>query len=181
MKSKTLRVDSLRYFKRGQLKVQEMAFVIVAFMIFFTLAALFFISIRTHELGKSVQSIREDGAREQTYRLSATPEIAWSACSGCVDLDKAFIFKQQIARNSSELPWNLDYLVFERVYPAQSGGECTAQNYPACNKTTVVKSKENFGITSATYVSLCQWDAEIGGESCALGRVYASAREVSSP
>ena len=163
---------------RGQLKLQEMSFVLVALMIFFTLVALIFVSVRSSDLRERAQSLKEDAAREAVRKISGSPELLWAGCAGCIDADKTLILKERVKKNPTEADiWQFTYLALEWVYPRRAGGECTSVNYPQCNTTTILRRAENYGVASSAFVTLCRWDA-IRGARCELGRVVAAGQEV---
>ncbi len=160
--------------RRGQLKVQEMAFVLVALMVFFALVAVLYLSVRTSFLEQGVRESSDERARSAARYLAATPEFAWHACSGCVDLDKVFLLKQRLNRTLSiSVLDEYDFLAFESLYPPRAGGECTAGTYPACNRTTLIKTRADYGIAVSSFVTLCRWDGGEGGV-CELGKLYLS-------
>jgi len=160
--------------RRGQLKVQEMAFVLIALMVFFALAAILYITIRGSLLEQSARDQSDEQALEAVRQIASTPEFTWSECKGCIDLDKVFLLKQQIARDASlQGLWDYDYIAVESVYPARVGGECTPATYPACNRTTVLLSQESYGVAASAFVTICRWDAQ-EQTVCDLGKLYLS-------
>lgn len=162
-------------YSKGQMKIQEMAFVLVAILIFFALAALFYFAIRFSNLKEGVQELRDLEANEIIKKLSATPEFSWSGCANCIDMDKVLFVKENEAYREF---WNLDYMKIERVYPTFEEVECTTANYPNCNSVTFV-SKQNYGTPSWTFVALCRNAPEKGGyQKCELGKLYASGVKV---
>ena len=163
--------------KKAQLKIQEMAFVLIAIMIFFALVGLFYLTIRLSTLKEDVSLQRGDEAKELVRKLADSPEFSWtsSQCSGCVDLDKAMLLKE---RKSYQGFWNIDYLKIQFIYP-NNEGECTRANYPNCSTITIASKTKEFGITESSFVSLCRQEfKESGYKKCALGKIYASAKEV---
>ncbi len=160
--------------KRGQLKVQEMAFVLVALIIFFALAAILYLAIRGSLLDQGARDRSDEKALEAVRQIASTPEFTWNECKGCIDLDKVFLLKQQIARNNSlQGLWDYDYIAVESIYPGRSGGECTPSTYPACNRTTVLLSQESYGVAVSAFVTICRWDAQ-EQTVCELGKIYLS-------
>ena len=165
-----------RFSKKGQFKIQQMAFVLVALMIFFVMVSLFYFSIRLGSLREDAGFLEEQEARELVKKLASTSEFSFSAgsgsCESCVDLDKVLMLK---GKKSYDKFWGLDFLEIRKVYPSIQGKiECTRSNYPDCNILTIVES-ENFGSPSDAFVSLCRWESEKGGYvKCELGRIYAS-------
>jgi hypothetical protein len=157
-------------YSKGQMKIQQMAFVLVALMIFFAIALLIFFMIRYSSLKEGVQDLREDDAREIVRKISAMPEFSFNQedCSSCIDADKVLVLKN---RTSYKDFWNIGYLQIEKIYP-EAEGECNRFNYPNCKTVTVI-SGENFGTASSAFVSLCRWE-EREYFKCELGRVYAA-------
>jgi hypothetical protein len=159
--------------RKGQMKIQQMAFVLMAIVIFFALVSLFYFSIRIRSLQKSALSLREEEAKELIRKLAVTPEFSFEDCTNCIDLDKVMILKE---RQTYKGFWDLDVLFIETVYPDKEG-ECTLANYPECRRIMIINKTEEFGITSGAFVSLCRWDQE-GYYKCELGKVYASGRGI---
>lgn len=161
---------------RGQIKIQEMAFVLVALMVFFGIIAVLYLSVQGSLLSQKAREQSDERAIHAVRVLAATPEFTWSECPECVDLDKVFVIKKQLSRNASLRGlWDYDYLVLEQLYPAQAGGECTPASYPACNRTTVLAPSGAYGVASSSFVTLCRWDP---GQQrvCSLGRLSISDR-----
>lgn len=160
---------------KGQMKIQQMAFMLVAVMIFFSLVALVYFSFTISNLKKDTIRIRDSEAREMVRKISSTPELAFTSgpdCSACIDLDKALMLKE--STKFREL-WNLDYLAIERVYPVQNSGECTRPAYPdRCNMLTILDSPEKYGAASEAFVNLVRWDKDLGSFRYELGKIYAS-------
>lgn len=159
--------------KKGQMKIQEMAFVLVAVMVFFGLAVLFYITIRMAGMKDSATMLQQNEAMEMVKKLAASPEFAWTAndCSNCVDMDKLMAIKNMTEYRNF---WGLDYLKVERIYP-QGSGECTKQNYPDCQSITLVPAG-NFGTPPFAFVSLCRYDFKDGQsyKKCDIGKIYAT-------
>jgi len=164
-------------YSKGQLKIQQMAFVLVALMIFFALVSLFYFSIRVSNLEKSAVELREEEAKELVRKLAASPEFAWTAtdCASCIDLDKVILLKN---RKSYSGFWNLDYLAVERVYPSKQG-ECTRGSYPNCNSITIINKTGAFGTPAWSYVALCRHEfAKSSYVRCELGRIFAAGKGI---
>jgi hypothetical protein len=160
------------YSRKGQFKIQQMAFVLVAVFIFFSMVLLIFLSVRLEDIRGGAQDLRNDEAKEIVRKISATPEFAFTQedCGSCIDLDKVMALKN---RTSYKGFWNLDYLMVERVYPIGEG-ECSKFSYPSCRTLTIINS-ERIGTPSSAFVSLCRWEQEKEGYfKCELGKVYAS-------
>ena len=161
-------------YSKGQLKIQEMAFVLVAIMIFFAIVALFYITIRTNTLRDDAGLQREEEAKELVRKLSDSPEFSWTAssCSNCIDLDKVMALKDKPEYKNF---WNIDYLMVEIVYPAKNGVECGRGNYPDCSTITLVN--KTIGTPITAFVAVCRQEfRQRGYPICELGRLYASGK-----
>ncbi|MCX8159016.1 MAG: hypothetical protein N3D20_01855 [Candidatus Pacearchaeota archaeon] len=159
--------------KKAQLKMQEMAFVLVAIMIFFSLAIMIYLVMRTGSLKESAEELRRQEVQALSLKLADSPEFSWSKCSGCIDIEKVIVLKD---RRTYRNFWGVDYLMIERVYPNYTKRECTRSTYPDCDSITLINNSY-YGTPMATYVALCFYD-EKGYNKCELGRVYISEKEV---
>lgn len=168
----------VNYFRnlRGQLKIQQMAFVLVALVVFFGIVALFYFSFTLSNLRGDVSSLQEEEAKELVRKLASSPEFSFSSqCTNCIDLDKIMALN---SRQSYKEFWNLDFLQIERIYPESQKKECEKSIYPDCNTITII-SKEKFGSPKTAFVSLCRWEQQKGGYiKCELGRIYASGKDL---
>lgn len=163
--------------KKAQMKIQEMAFVLVAIMIFFAIVAIIFFKVGISGLQNSVESQRAEQANELVQRLASTPEFAFTAanCQNCIDMDKVILLKD---RNDYKSFWSLDFLQIQVLYPKKTG-ECNTYNYPDCGTITIVNNSR--GIPQSAYVSLCRIEFEQGNYvKCDLGRIYASGKSLNS-
>lgn len=171
----------VNYFKnqKGQMKIQEMAFVLVAILIFFGIIAIFFLKIGLSGLQGNVENQRTQEANEIVRKLAVTPEFSFTSkdCDNCVDLDKVMALKDRKAYSGF---WGLDYLQIKILYPGKTG-ECTKGNYPDCQTITLIKNNNNTGIAKSAFVALCRQDFKQGGYvKCELGRISASGKSLDS-
>lgn len=161
---------------RGQLKIQQMAFVLVALVIFFGIVFLIFINFKLAGLKESAGELNEESASELVRKISSSAEFSFTPrmCSSCIDLDKVLVLKD---RESYEGFWQLDYLQIVKVHP-EGKGECTKANYPNCGEITLIE-EPNFGTPSEAFVSLCRWESKNEGYfKCELGKIYASGEDI---
>jgi hypothetical protein len=160
---------------KGQIKIQQMAFILVALMIFFSIALLIFMTFRLSGIRESAFELREAEARETVRKISSTPEFSFTSdCSSCIDLDKVLILKD---RKSYEGFWDFDYLQIEKIYPKYEG-ECDKFTYPDCRTITIIE-KEDFGTPVEAFVSLCRWEeSQEGYFKCELGKIYISGENI---
>ena len=161
-----LRVNS----SKGQLKIQQMAFVLVATMIFFALVFLFYATVRFSSLKGDVEDIRKENVLETIRKISSTAEFKWTRedCNACIDMDKVLMLKDREAYQGF---WkNVPLLKIERVYPKYSGQECTAHTYPECDTITIIDESSNV-VAYKSFVSLCRYEPSEKYYKCDLGKV----------
>src|SRR3989344_694999 len=134
-------------YSKAQLKIQQMAFVLVAIVVFFSIVALFYFAINLSGIKSNYESLEEQKTSEMVRKLSGLPELRWEGCSSCVDLDKALLLKN---RTSYKGFWGLEYLSVEVVYPKVESRECDKGVYPNCNKITIVGNNNAAGEFNST-------------------------------
>jgi len=161
-------------YSKGQVKIQQMAFVLVAIMIFFGIVALFYLSVKSAGLKGDVENLREEEVKEIVRKISGSPEFTWSAtdCASCVDFDKLMVLKSQASYDGF---WDAPFLQIERIYPIEEG-ECTKQNYPNCETITLVN--EGNYIAHSAFVALCRYDSDFDYNKCELGKIHLGFRSV---
>lgn len=154
------------YSKKAQLKIQQMAFVLVALMIFFGLIAVIYFSIWSSSIQKSSKQRQGEEASQIALAMAGTPEFAFTSssdCSSCIDFEKLVAVSQNEKYKNL---WNLDYLEIEIVYPKPSepDKECkTAADLTKCGKITIIPKPENFGSAPHTFVSLVRRAKDTNG------------------
>ena len=160
---------------KGQMKMQQMAFMLVALMVFFGMVTLVFVSLTTSSISRKADDLKVRDAKESLRKIVGSPEVSFTSggdCSSCVDFDKILLLKEfQSYRNF----WNFDYLMVERIYPKFDDIECTKQNYPKCSRITVVPSEEDI-VTQTAFVAIVYWDKETESFKYELGRIHVSAK-----
>tara|TARA_Y100000310_G_scaffold324932_1_gene387574 strand:+ start:479 stop:997 length:519 start_codon:yes stop_codon:yes gene_type:complete len=157
-------------YSKGQLKIQQMAFVLVATIIFFALVFLFYSVVRFSSLEDDVESLREQEIIETIRQISATAEFSWTRedCASCIDMDKVLMLKEREAYQGF---WKkIPLLQIERVYPRHGGQECTKQNYPECDFITIIEEETNL-VARSSFVSLCRYEPGESYYKCELGKI----------
>ena len=159
---------------KAQMKIQQMAFMLVAIMIFFSMVGLIYFAITLSNLQAKAQTLGDEEAMRTVRKISSTPELAFTteSCSSCIDLDKAFVLKSY--SGYKEL-WNLDYLMIEKIYPIGTEEECTSYNYPDCKTITIVDNSGNSIATQTAFVALARYDQDKHATVYELGKIHASA------
>jgi hypothetical protein len=164
------------------MKIQQMAFMLVAVMIFFSMVGMIYFSISLANLRNQAKLLRENEAKEIVKSIAGAPELSFtshSTASQCLDLDKALMLKDLAQSGTYKNFWKIDYLEIERVYPPVSGNvECTRANYPNCNRIVIINKTTNFGLASSAFVALARWDASINDFRYEFGRIHASGENI---
>ncbi|MBS3088167.1 hypothetical protein J4402_00130 [Candidatus Pacearchaeota archaeon] len=156
---------SADFSKKAQLKIQQMAFVLVALMIFFGLVAVIYLSIWSSNLEESAAQRQEEEALQIALALAGSPEFAFTSssdCSSCVDFEKIVSLDKDIYKTL----WNLDYLEVEIVYPVPESGET--------NKITIIPRPPNLGSTSSVFISLVRRDQSTRDFKYEIGKIIVS-------
>nr|AQS28255.1 hypothetical protein [uncultured archaeon]AQS28835.1 hypothetical protein [uncultured archaeon]AQS29022.1 hypothetical protein [uncultured archaeon] len=173
----------MRSSKKAQMKIQQMAFMLVAVMIFFAMVAIVYFTITSSKLRDTADDLREEEAKELARQMAGTPELMFSKqaspYSSSVDFDKAFaLSKMNVYKNKY---WNLDYLMIEKVYPSSINEDCTSGNYPDCRYLILIdNTRGNYTGTQTAPVAIVWWDPKlesIGNYRFQLGRIHALAHD----
>ncbi len=160
--------------KRAQLKIQEMSFMLIALVLFFIIAGLFFLIITNTGIKESVEKSIEKKAEMTIENIAKTPEFYCGAGEQtCIDTDKIIMLK-----NAPEFKdyWDVGGLVIKKVYPIEEANrevECAPGNYyTGCGKFTIKAPDASQGYNEIySYVSLCRKELKAGYvyDKCELG------------
>lgn len=167
---------SIAGYSRGQIKMQQMAFMLVGLVIFFTMVGIIYFTLNVANLRKEAQRLQEEEAREIVKKLSSSPELAFTSesdCSNCIDLEKALVLKDFPEYKKF---WNLNYLRIEKIYPGGSE-ECTKFNFPNCKYITIIHN-ESYASENPLFVATARWDQQTGKYKYELGKIHVSAKKV---
>ena len=163
--------------KKAQLKIQQMAFVLVAFMVLLGVAGVFYVSIKSSSLEESVSDLKHERASEIARKLASSPELSWieNDCSVCLDVDKALVLKD---KESYDEFWSKDIglIRIQRVYPLSENRECDA-NYETCDRITIYELDNAEYVTEEAFVALCRYTGTEEGKKCELGKIMLGVKE----
>lgn len=165
--------------KSGQLKIQQMAFMLMAITLFFVLVGIFVIIVRFSGLKEAATALEEKNAMLLVTKLANSPEFACGEGFGsrpinCVDADKAMMLRANIGKYSNF--WGVSNIEIRKIYPkTDTEIICNLGNYPNCNVIRML-SGEVVGVDLSNFVSLCRKDS-FGGEvydKCELAKLMVS-------
>jgi len=161
--------------KKGQLKIQQMAVMLLAVTLFFALAGMLVLATQFSNLKQRATAIEADNAKLLVAKIADSPEFSCgnsfgTGMSSCIDADKIINLKEKINQYGKGSFWGVDGIEIRRIYPQSSGTECTMLNYPDCDLITLVESS---GVGVSNFVSLCR-KQNAGGSTynkCELAKI----------
>ena len=170
---------SLQKRKRGQLKIQQMAFVLIAVTVFFAIIGMFFLVLKLNSLGSAAETLEERNALLLATKLANSPEFSCGASFGnqkinCVDLDKMLALKENIETYDSF--WEVENIEVKILYPKQEQDiSCSKETYPNCNSLKL-RDKPISGFDASNFVTVCKKITINGGirDVCELGKLLIS-------
>jgi hypothetical protein len=161
-------IRKIKMNRKGQLKIQEMAFVLLGVVFLFALVLLFYVSFQ-YRAWQSV-AVQSEEARAITLLevVASMPEFRCSSSFSstseavCMDIDKLDYFnKTRSMRDKYAVLWE----------SAQAAGVEVQEIYPG-KGTYTIYSKQNFqgsSKTYSTYASLCY--QEYGQLICKIAKI----------
>ena len=162
--------------KKGQLKIQEMAFMLVAVVLFFILVGLFAISIVFKNIQESSQDIKEEATLSAIENLAGTAEfICPKGRTNCVDADKLMVLKDKKSYESFYSFSSLSVLRYSGFNKNESDFiECNIQNYPDCDIIDIYDKNVNENVIHS-FVALCrrEYENNAGYEYCEIAQLWA--------
>ena len=146
--------------KKGQLKIQEMSFMLLAVMLFFILVGLFLLSISFSGIKESATELCEENALLLASKIANSPEFSCGESFGttktnCIDADKVIA----LIENSDEYKnfWGVSNIEIRKIYPEFSTEVlCKRENYPNCNVMRIFPEEEIEGVYVSNYALLCR-------------------------
>tara|TARA_Y100000296_G_scaffold36581_1_gene42307 strand:+ start:1638 stop:2144 length:507 start_codon:yes stop_codon:yes gene_type:complete len=166
--------------KKAQLKIQQMAFMLIAVTLFFVLVGMFVLTIYVSELKNSAAVLDEKNALLLVTKLANSPEFSCGESFGnlrtnCIDADKVMILRERIL--NYENFWDVENIEIRKIYPISGNKICTLENYPDCN---IIKIREgNITTEYSNFVSLCRkkvFEGEVENK-CELAKLMISYNE----
>ena len=162
---------------KGQLKIQQMAFMLIALILFFALVGMFFLTLQFSKIKESAGILEEKNALLLVTKLANSPEFSCGESFGtekvnCIDSDKVMALRNNIGKYKDF--WGVNNIKIRKIYPENQEKECTAGNYPNCD---IIKIET--GIITSEYpnfVSLCRKES-LGDESfdkCEIAKLMVS-------
>ena len=163
---------------KGQLKIQQMTFMLIAVTLFFVLVGMFIMVIKFSGLKESSAELCEKNAMLLTTKLANSPEFSCgdafgSSKTNCIDADKMMVLKGKIDKYKDF--WGVSNIEIRKIYPTNSEVLCNLGNYPNCDIIKII-SENTTGSYSSNFVSLCRKESFEGivYDKCELAKVMIS-------
>lgn len=154
--------------KKAQFKIQQTAFMIIAVMLFFILAGMFYLAIYVQSLAQEANALRERRAIVNAEMFAESPEMTCGA--SCIDSDRMMVLKNASAFKEF---WPYARVEIRRIYPPGLGRECTFANYPKCDTYTLMDKRIENVREFSNFVALCRRESTVSGvvRKCELGKI----------
>lgn len=159
--------------KLGQMKVQEMLFMLLFLFVFFIIVFLFYLRFSLGSINKDYYISSREEAIELVSRIADSPELSCGHSRLlCVDGDKLIAL---INHDRYKSFWSINGLVVTKIYPYNNQTiKCSLANYPNCN-TYVIKEPNGSYVSDSSYVTLChkEYQDSYTYNKCELGKITA--------
>jgi len=167
--------------KLGQIKIQQMIFMILAVGFLFMLVGLIFLSMTLKDIKGSAAELSEKNSMLLVSKLSNSPEFSCgnafsTSRSNCIDFDKLIVLRENIEKYSNF--WGVAKIELRKIYPS-SDVECQKGNYPECGIIHVLDKQVDILPYSSVFVSLCRKESNEYGiyDKCELARLMIASED----
>jgi len=160
---------------KAQIKIQQMAFMLLAVTLFIALVVVFLVVIRFSGLKESAMILEERNSMLMVNKIANSPEFACEDSFGknkvnCVDGDKLMMLLQNNEKYMGF--WGDSSIEVIKIFPKSKAGLCTLDNYPNCNIIRV-NSENSEGFDTSNFVTLCRKEIEEGEtyDKCEIAKI----------
>ena len=164
----------------GQMKIQQMAFMLIAVTFLFILVAVFFLAISLSNLQRKATILAEDDALLLVSKLANSAEFSCgnsygSSKANCIDFDKLIALSERSSKYQNF--WGVAKIYVRKIYPFDET-VCTEGNYPDCGLLKLVDRNVNATAFTSNFVSLCRKDkTDIIYDKCELGLLMVASED----
>lgn len=159
---------------KGQFKIQQMSFMLMAVVLLFILIAMFFVVYQSKSLKNLATESEKNKVVLMSKVISGSTEFSCVNKEFCIDTDKLIVLKNNSVYKEF---WPVAYIKVRKIFPQSEDltfTECNKANYPDCNLYNVYENKKIVSKSSIdSFVSLCRKDKvnEYLSEICELGQI----------
>ena len=168
--------------KKAQLRIQEMAFMLLGVFLFFSLVGIFAFTLVYVNISDSASSIAEDRTLSSVTSLADTPEMSCVASkSNCIDGDKLITL---VGKDIYGELWPYSSLRVIKYSGFNKEEDelilCTKANYPNCDSFNIYDKFVENERAIATHVALCRKELENGYtyDRCETAKIIAGTKLV---
>ncbi|MBU2576796.1 MAG: hypothetical protein KKF50_03670 [Nanoarchaeota archaeon] len=156
---------------KAQMKIQQMAFMLMAVFFFFVLVGLFFLGISFRGVEDSAQQLQREQALSSLEVIADMPELNFnSVTSMALDEDKLRVMSGNLSEDYANF-WPVASIKAYKIYPKpESFVKCPAVD---CNYFEVYDSGQTNVQEYSAYVSICKKVRESGYtyDKCEAGKL----------
>ncbi len=156
---------------KGQMKIQQMAFMIVAVFFFFVLVGLFFLNVQFKSIKGTFSNLQKEQAISSLGVIANMPELNYdSSETMTVDEDKLVAMSGDSSSVYNQF-WPVASIGVYKIYPPQTKIiKCPAYK---CNFYQIYNNGQTNVKTYSTYVSICKRIKEDGSiyDKCEIGKL----------
>ncbi|MBU0958005.1 MAG: hypothetical protein KKF56_04320 [Nanoarchaeota archaeon] len=154
---------------KGQFKIQQMAFMLIAVIVFFMFVLLFFLIFQGSGMRETAEKLRMDKAEGIAQAIADTPEFTCG--TNCIDTDRVMVLLNRTSYYQSQF-WSVTKIKIAEMYPRDGDVTCNLENYPNCDYYNVYDLNKP-GSSVESYVSLCRREKKDTGihNVCRLGKI----------
>jgi len=160
---------------KGQLKIQEMAFMILAVVVFFILVGLFGLSLIYGGIQEGATEQQEKLAQSMVLNLANSPEFACNSNPNCIDVDKIMALQDKMIIYK-EL-WTkfagIKIITQQGLMNNKNLEECNRGNLDSCDEI-ILFEKDVGKEYRETFVTLCRKVESSNNmiyEKCEIGKL----------
>lgn len=167
---------------RAQMKIQQMAFMIIAVVLFLALAGMFILVIKVSDIKESANLLEGENAMLLATKIANSPEFSCGNSFGrnqikCIDADKVMMLKQNIEKYEDF--WGRRTNIEIRIIYPEPEEEifCELETYPNCNVINL--KNERLESEYSNFVALCrkEYDGIEKYDQCDLAKIMVSYSE----
>ena len=165
------------FLKKSQLRIQEMAFMLLAVFLFFVLIGLFSLTLIYTNINDKASQIAEDRTLSSLSSLADTPEMSCiSTKSNCIDGDKII---NLIGKEIYSRFWpysSLKIIKFSGFDKEEKDLiECNKANYPECDLFYIYDKKVKNERAISTFTAICRKELEndYTYDKCEIAKIIA--------
>ena len=106
--------------KKSQMKIQEMAFVLIALFLLFSMVFLFYIKLKSSDIDRTSYELKQNNALSMLGKIAAMPEFSCSSALGkdslCMDEDKLRVMQDR--KDYETLFKGIKEIKISKIYPS---------------------------------------------------------------